>query len=138
MNNNVMIIDDNEYIRESLEILFQTEGIRILPAEGGIQCISYLEAGFKGVLLMDVMMPHMDGWDTIRQIVARGLYDGNIILMLTAQCEPAENMEGIQSYITDYVIKPFNPFDLLSKVKYYASLLDSESETNSFSSGVSG
>ncbi len=127
MNNNVMIIDDNEYIRESLQILFQTEGIRILSAEGGNQCISYLEAGFKGVLLMDVMMPRMDGWDTIRQIVARGLYDGNIILMLTAQCEPADNMEEIQSYITDYVIKPFNPLDLLSKVKYYASLLDSES-----------
>ncbi|HEY3309262.1 MAG TPA: response regulator [Desulfuromonadaceae bacterium] len=127
MDNRVMIVDDNEFIRESVEILFQTEGIRIVTAEGGNKCLDHLEAGFRGVLIMDVMMPQLDGWDTIRQIVARGLYDGNIILMLTAKREPDDNMAGIQQYVTDYVTKPFNPFELLDMVKYYATLLnDSE------------
>lgn len=126
MDMKVMIVDDNEYVRESVEILFQTEGGRVATSEGGKECIEHLEAGFRGVILMDVMMPHMDGWDTIREIVSRGLYDGNIILMLTAKREPDEKMEEIQSYVTDYLTKPFKPSELLEMVKYYASLLKGE------------
>ncbi len=126
MDTQVMIVDDNEHIRESVEILFQTEGVRIVTAAGGNECLDHLEAGFRGILLMDVMMPHMDGWDTIRQIVSRGLYEGNIILMLTAKREPDEKMEEIQTYVTDYVTKPFNPVELLDMIKYYATLLKEE------------
>lgn len=126
MNTRVMIVDDNEFIRESVEILFQSEDIPIAIAEGGKECLDQLEAGFKGIILMDVMMPDMDGWDTIREIVARGLYDGNMILMLTAKREPDDKMEGIQVYVTDYVTKPFNPPELLDMVKYYATLLNED------------
>lgn len=126
MDNRVMIVDDNEYIRESVEILFRTEGIRIVTAGGGNECLDHLEAGFKGVILMDIMMPKMDGWDTIRQIVSKNLYDGNIILILTAKPEPDEKMDGIQTYVTDYVTKPFNPMELLDMVKYYSTLLKEE------------
>ncbi|MDA8413864.1 MAG: response regulator [Desulfobacteraceae bacterium] len=119
----VMIVDDNEYVRESVEILFKSEGGCLATAEGGKECLEQLEAGFKGVILMDVMMPHMDGWDTIREIVSRGLYDGNIIIMLTAKREPDEKMEEIQSYVTDYLTKPFNPTELLEMASYYGSLL---------------
>lgn len=126
MDTRVMIVDDNEYIRESVEILFQTEGIQIMSAASGDECLNQLSAGFRGILLMDVMMPHMDGWDTIRQIVARGFYEGNIILMLTAKREPDDKMEGIQTYVTDYVTKPFSPMELLDMVKYYATILNTE------------
>jgi len=126
MNTRVMIVDDNEFIREAVEILFQSEDIPIAIAEGGKECLDQLEAGFRGIILMDVMMPDMDGWDTIREIVARGLYDGNLILMLTAKREPDAKMDGIQIYVTDYVTKPFNPSELLDMVKYYATLLNEE------------
>lgn len=124
MNTKVMIIDDNEYIRESIEILFKVRGITIVTASGGAECLQLLEEGFRGVLLMDVMMPEMDGWETIRQIVARGLYDGNVILMLTAVGEPPDGkINGIQEYITDYLTKPFNPVALLDAVRFYHQLL---------------
>lgn len=123
MEAKVMIVDDNEFIREAVEILFQGEDIQIAVADGGMACLEQLEAGFRGILLMDVMMPDMDGWDTIRQIVAQGLYEGNIILMLTAKREPDEKMAEIQAYVSDYVTKPFNPGELLDMVKYYATLL---------------
>ncbi len=126
METKVMIVDDNEYIRESVEILLQTEGIQIVSSASGNECLDQLETGFRGVLLMDIMMPIMDGWDTIRQIVKRGLYEGNIILMLTAKREPDEKMEGIQTYVTDYVTKPFNPMELLDMIKYYATILKNE------------
>lgn len=123
MDNKVMIVDDNEFIRDAVEILFQTEGVRIATAKDGNECLAHLEAGFRGVLLMDVMMPRMDGWDTINSIIERGLYSGNIILMLTAKREPDQKMEKILSYVTDYITKPFNPMELLDMVKFYLRLL---------------
>ena len=126
MDYNVMIVDDNEFIRDSVEILFHTKGVRIATADGGKECLAHLEAGFRGVLLMDVMMPQMDGWDTINNIVERGLYEGNIILMLTAKREPDEKMRKIQDYVTDYITKPFNPMELLDMVEFYLTLLVGE------------
>lgn len=123
MNKQVMIIDDNEYIRESIEILFRARGVGIATASGGEECLRHLEAGFRGVLLMDIMMPGMDGWDTIRAMVDRGLYEGNVVIMLTAMEEPDGKMEGIQEYVTDYLTKPFNPAELLEVVHYYHQLL---------------
>lgn len=126
MDAKLMLVDDEEMIRESVELLFQSEGIRILTAAGGNECLAHLEAGFRGVILMDVMMPGMNGWDTIRAIVESHLYEGNIVVMLTALGAPDNNMEGIQEYVTDYITKPFDPDVLMKSVDYYLSLLDAE------------
>jgi len=126
MDYRVMIVDDNENIRDTIDILFQTEGIKITTASGGNECLVHLEAGFRGVILMDVMMPHMDGWDTISRIVERGLYEGNIILMLTAKEAPDTKMERLQEYISDYITKPFDTVLLIDVVKYYSLLLKTE------------
>nr|WP_246545694.1 response regulator [Pelotalea chapellei] len=120
MGTKVMIVDDNEFIRESVDILFKFEGIQAVAADGGEECLRHLENGFRGIILMDVMMPGMDGWDTIREIVKRGVYDGNIIVMLTAKGEPDCKMEGIQEYVTDYVTKPFDPMKLIERVNSLA------------------
>ena len=122
MNTSVMIVDDNDFIRESVEILFNSVGINIVSANGGQECLKQLEEGFRGVILMDIMMPEMDGWDTIRAIVEGGLYTGNIIVMLTAKGEPDNKMEGLQEYVTDYITKPFNPMALIDSVKYLSAL----------------
>lgn len=123
MDSRVMIVDDEAMIREAVEILFQAEGLGVIAASSGEECLGYLQSGFRGVILMDVMMPGMDGWDTIRRIVVQGLYEGNIIVMLTAMDAPGEKMEGLQEYVTDYVTKPFDTHDLLDSLQYYLSLL---------------
>jgi len=71
-------------------------------------------------------MPGMDGWDTIREIVEQGFYEGNVIVMLTAMDSPDERMEGLQEYVTDYITKPFNTGSLLDSLRYYQSLLKPE------------
>ena len=73
---------------------------------------------------MDVMMPDMNGWDTIRKIVESDLYEGNIIVMLTALDAPDNKMDGIQEYVTDYLTKPFNPDELMEILQYYFTLLN--------------
>lgn len=120
----VMLVDDEKMIRESVEVFFQSEGVGILTAASGDECLEHLEAGFRGVILMDVMMPEMNGWDTIRSIVENDLYEGNIIVMLTALNAPDNKMEGIQEYVTDYLTKPFNPDELMDVLQYYFSLMD--------------
>ncbi|AJE02271.1 response regulator [Geobacter pickeringii] len=122
----VMLVDDEEFIREAVEIYFQTKEMKILCVPGGEECLRHLEAGFRGVILMDVMMPRMDGWDTIREIVKRGLHGGNAIIMLTALDEPDERMEGLQEYVIDYLTKPFDPQALLDSVTYYLTLLGAD------------
>ena len=118
-----MLVDDEEMIRESVEAVFQSEGVALLTAASGEGCIDHLETGFRGVILMDVMMPGMNGWDTIRKIVENDLYDGNIVVMLTALDAPDNKMDGIQEYVTDYLTKPFNPGELMETIRYYFSLL---------------
>ncbi len=124
MDAKVMLVDDEEMIRESVELFFESEGIKILTAASGDDCLDYLEEGFRGVILMDVMMPEMNGWDTIRKIVESDLYEGNIIVMLTALDSPDNKMDGIQEYVTDYLTKPFNPDELMEVLQYYFSLLN--------------
>ena len=123
MDAKVMLVDDEEMIRESVQEFFQSEGITLLTAASGKECLEYLGNGFRGVILMDVMMPDMNGWDTIRKIVASDLYEGNIIVMLTALDAPDNKMDGIQEYVTDYLTKPFDPDELMDILKYYFSLL---------------
>ena len=130
MDAKVMLVDDEEMIRESVVLFFQSEGIKILTAASGEECLDHLKGGFRGVILMDVMMPEMNGWDTIRKIVENDLYEGNIIVMLTALGTPDSNMEGLQEYVTDYLTKPFNPDELLEILQYYFSLLSAVEPAN--------
>jgi CheY-like chemotaxis protein len=124
MNNKIMIVDDNEYVRASVEIICQSVELDLTSAACGTECLGHLEAGFRGVILMDIMMPEMDGWDTIREIVSRGLYDGNVIVMLTGMGEPDAKMDGVQEYVTDYMTKPFGPDQLIESLEYYLTLLN--------------
>jgi DNA-binding response OmpR family regulator len=124
MKTGVMIVDDNEHIRTSVEMICEFEQIGLVSAASGKECLQHLEEGFRGVILMDVMMPELDGWETIREIVARQLYAGNVIVMLTGMGQPDARMDGLQEYVTDYLTKPFGPDQLVDTVKYYLQLLE--------------
>ena len=123
MNQQVMVVDDDSSIRMAVKELLESENIKVSEAAGGKECLEALEQGFKGVILMDIMMPVMDGWDTIREIVNSGYQEGNVIFMLTAKDDPGEKMEGLETYVTDYVVKPFDPDRLVTTVEEYLSYL---------------
>ncbi|MDA8428468.1 MAG: response regulator [Geobacteraceae bacterium] len=120
----VMVVDDEECIRHTLFELLSAEGIGTVTADGAVECLRLMRAGFRGVILMDVMMPGKNGWDTIREIQTCGLLEGNIISMLTAMDFPDERMEGLQEIVVDYITKPFDPAVLISAVRKYLGYLD--------------
>lgn len=114
-----MVVDDDPYILITLRELFEDYGFEVYTVPTGKDCIDELKHGFKGVILMDIMMPIMNGWDTIRQIVKEKLYKGIIISMLTAKDLPDPDISELKKYIKDYITKPFNPEELVSIVNNY-------------------
>lgn len=120
----LMIVDDEECIRTTVRELFSFEGINVATAGSAEECLDQLRAGFHGVILMDVMMPGKDGWDTIRSIQQEGLLNGNIILMLTALDAPDERMDGLQELVLDYITKPFTPAEIFATVRTYLRYLN--------------
>lgn len=120
----VMVVDDEECIRQTMSALLASEGICCVTADGAEECLRLLGDGFRGVILMDVMMPGKNGWETIRAIEQAGLLEGNIISMLTAMDVPDEQMEGLQEIVIDYITKPFEPVELLNSVRTYLGYLE--------------
>jgi len=121
MQKKVMIVDDDPDILITIRELLEPEGFEVFTVQNGKECIDELEKGFKGVILMDVMMPYMDGWTTIRQIIIRGFHKDNIISMISAKDECDWIFDDLKQYIRNYITKPFDSKQLVSIVKGYFS-----------------
>jgi DNA-binding response OmpR family regulator len=121
MQKKVMIVDDDPDILITIRELFESEGFIVYTVPSGKDCIDELQNGFKGVILMDVMMPHMDGWSTIRQMVFKGLHKGNIISMISAKDECDWKFDDLKQYIHHYITKPFDTRQLVHTVNGYFS-----------------
>ncbi len=121
----VMLVDDEESVRKLVRELLTDNGIEVVTADGADACLHQLRQGFRGVILMDLMMPVKNGWETIREIQRAGFLPGNIISMLTGVGTPDEGMEGLQEVVTDYITKPFTTDEFLSAVTRYLGYLAS-------------
>ncbi|KLK88378.1 histidine kinase [Methanoculleus sediminis] len=119
----IMVVDDDVFILEVMEELLEPEGIGVVAAESGDACIAELTGGFRGVILMDIMMPHKDGWETIQEMIDRDLMGGNVIVMLTAKDVPDAELECLKEQVIDYITKPFEPDEIVALVKGYLNYL---------------
>ncbi len=119
MDKQIMVVDDDPSIRTTVEFVLNTKGYSICTVESGRECLDRLRNGFRGLILMDVMMPELDGWDTIAVIDDEGLHGGNVICMLTAVHDPGPKMEKLTEFVIDYVRKPFTSEELLEAVGEY-------------------
>jgi CheY-like chemotaxis protein len=119
----VMIVDDEPAVQYSVKRLLEFCGFQIETASNGPECIARLKEGFHGLILMDIVMPDMDGWDVVKAIVDLGLFEGNLICMLTGQEVPDVKMEYLKEYVLDYIRKPFDGRKLVQVVTEYLSYL---------------
>jgi len=116
----IMIVDDDPDILVSLRALFEPEGYEVITVENGRKCLNELENGFRGIILMDIMMPVMDGVDTIKNMIVEGFLEGNTIIVLTAKRIQGTEFNEIYPYIYDYIPKPFDINTLMQLVKRIA------------------
>lgn len=118
-----MIVDDEPSIIEAVTIYLEYEGYKVVPASSGYACLQQLREGFHGVILMDIVMPDLDGWSTIERIVEEGMLNGNAICMLTGTADPDSRGSELESYVLDYLVKPFDGEKLMTMVNTAASYL---------------
>lgn len=111
---NVLVVDDDNEIRESIEIYLKNEGIRVIEASDGVQALKALEKEEIHLIIMDIMMPVMDGIKATFKIRE----SKNIpIIMLSAKSEDTDKILGLNIGADDYITKPFNPLELVVRVK---------------------
>jgi DNA-binding response OmpR family regulator len=117
MNKKIMIVDDEPDTLNSLKTVFERQNFEVITVDNGTDCITELEKGFEGIIIMDLMMPEMDGWDTIREIVKRGLNKNIAIEIITGKGTKDYKKIGVLGpYVYDYLTKPLDPHELISSV----------------------
>jgi two-component system OmpR family response regulator len=110
----LLIVDDDPNIRELLRVLLQAEGFEIHEAADGVKALSLLETVKVDMVILDIMMPNMDGWELCREL--RAHYELPL-LMLTAKGETMQKVRGFELGTDDYLVKPFEPQELVVRVK---------------------
>lgn len=129
MNKHILIVDDDKEIANLIEIYLANDGYEVTKAHNGLEALEELGKSEYHLVVLDVMMPKLDGLEVCRQIRSKK----NIpILMLSAKGEDMDKILGLTTGADDYMVKPFNPLELLARVK---SLFRRSFELNAKSSG---
>jgi DNA-binding NtrC family response regulator len=128
MNKTIMVVDDEPDILNSLKIVFKRHDFEVITVDNGKKCLKEIEKGFKGVVLIDLMMPELDGWDTINEIVKRGLIKNVEIAIITGKgTKDFQKMSLLGSYVYDYLAKPLDIDKLIASVeKCYKNLIQNK------------
>jgi len=113
-NNSVLIVDDEEDIRNLLEIYLKSEGVHVLTASNGVEALAVLERNKVDLIILDIMMPRMDGIQACMKI---RLENKMPIVMLSAKNEDTDKILGLNVGADDYIAKPFNPLEVVARVK---------------------
>ena len=112
--NTILVCDDDREIVDAIEIYLGQEGYEVLKAYDGIQAVEMLEKHEVQLLIIDIMMPRLDG---IRATLKIRENSSIPIIILSAKSEDADKILGLNIVADDYVSKPFNPLELVARVK---------------------
>lgn len=110
----VLVADDDPHVREIIRLYFEKQQIRLLEAADGEEALELVEKESPDMIILDVMMPKMDGYEACREIMKR--WDIPII-MLTAKRDEFDRVLGLELGADDYVTKPFSPRELVARIK---------------------
>lgn len=111
----IAIVDDERKIREMITAYLINENFEVVEAENGEEAVRLVENDVVDLLLLDVMMPHMDGFQALREIRARRKKIP--VIMLTAKSEEIDKLLGLEMGADDYITKPFSMRELVARIK---------------------
>ncbi|MFJ7982852.1 response regulator transcription factor [Lysinibacillus xylanilyticus] len=114
MNGKVLIVDDDPEIRNLISIYLENEGLETIKASDALEALELLEVHHFDLIILDIMMPEMDGIEACMKIRE----ERNMpIIMLSAKSDDIDKIQGLSSGADDYLSKPFNPLELIARVK---------------------
>ncbi|NOU86350.1 response regulator [Paenibacillus sp. LMG 31460] len=112
--NTILVVDDDSEIRDVVHVYLRNEGYSVIEAQDGLMALELLKKKVVELIILDVMMPRLDGIQTcikIRESLTTP------IIMLSAKEEDIDKIMGLSTGADDYITKPFNPLELLARVK---------------------
>jgi len=113
----ILIADDNENIRDALTYLLEDEGYQLWLAKDGAETIQKVKEFRPDILFLDIMMPEVNGYDVCRTIKSDPALKDTYVIMLTAKGQIAEQERGKEVGADEYIVKPFSPMEILTKIK---------------------
>jgi DNA-binding response OmpR family regulator len=113
----ILIADDNENIREALTSILEDEGHTLWIAKNGAEALRKVREISPDILILDVMMPEMSGYDVCRAVKKDPDLKKTFILMLSAKGQAAEQERGKEAGADEYLVKPFSPSEILTRIR---------------------
>lgn len=118
MATNILLVDDEYHIIELFEMLLVHEGYNVLTASNGAECLQILKEHTVDLIVLDVRMPDMDGWETLRSMSEIPNLSDIPVILSTARTSSVDKVLGLQVFgVKDYLVKPFRPSDLLASIR---------------------
>lgn len=117
MNPKIMVVDDETYIVELVKFNLEKEGYRVTVAYDGISALDGVRNDPPDLIILDIMLPRMDGLEVCRTLKQNPQYKTIPIIMLTAKGEEFDTVLGLEMGADDYIKKPFSPREMVARVK---------------------
>jgi DNA-binding response OmpR family regulator len=112
----VLVVDDDPVIQKLLQVNFELEGYKVLTASDGIEGLERARAELPDAIILDIMMPRMNGLEVARALKASDDTRDIPVLLLSAKAQASDVAQGMEIGADDYVTKPFDPAELLERV----------------------
>jgi DNA-binding response OmpR family regulator len=113
-NRSILVVDDEERMVRFIRLNLEHDGFLVVPAYRGMQALDEIRKEMPDLVLLDVMMPDMDGFEVLKLIRENGSVP---VIMLTAKGEEDDRVRGLELGADDYITKPFSPREMVSRVK---------------------
>src|SRR5437764_15470143 len=113
----ILVADDDPVIVRLLQVNFRLEGYDVETAAHGEECLQKARDLQSAIILLDVMMPGVDGWEVARRLKADDRTKDIPVLFLSARAQEEDRRKGLELGVTDYVTKPFDPGELITMVQ---------------------
>jgi two-component system phosphate regulon response regulator PhoB len=113
----IFVVDDDPDVRELVEYKLLQQGYDVQSASDGQEALREVPGAMASLLLLDVMMPGLSGFDVLARLRTAAATRGLPIIMLTAKAEPADVERGLALGANDYMIKPFSPRELMNRIQ---------------------
>jgi DNA-binding response OmpR family regulator len=120
----ILLIDDDRAMLEIVQTNLEPEGYRVLGAANGVEGLRTLKAERPDLVVLDVLMPEMNGWEVLRKIEEDPQTAGIPVIMLTAVSGDEDVVKGLEGGAVEYITKPFFPLELVARVKILLRVFD--------------
>ena len=117
MAESVLIVDDDPVVRRMLQLSFESEGFAVLTAGDGIEGLEAMRSGKPDVVILDIMMPKLDGMKVMNEVNDDDNLRGTPVILLSAKATSLDIELGLKAGAADYVTKPCDPIDLVDRVR---------------------